>query len=101
MQPANLIAQGRQVRQLQLPVGAAFAAKAVLRRAVGTHGDHRQGGRRVELHQKAFADTFVFQYLLQAPSKVIGGQAGEEPGLDPRRRKPTATLNGEPPAIAL
>ena len=84
MQPANLVAQRWQVGQLQLPVGTPFAAKAVLRRAIGAHGYHRQGGRRVELNQKAFADTFVFQYLLQAPSKVIGGQAGEEPRLDPQ-----------------
>ncbi len=66
----------------QLAVGAAFAAKAVLWRAIGAHGDHRQGGRRGEFHQELRVDAFVPEHLQQALPEEVGGHAAEQRGLD-------------------
>ncbi|VVO41383.1 hypothetical protein PS691_05773 [Pseudomonas fluorescens] len=64
MQPAHLRAQLRQMPRQQLAIGAAFAAEAVMRRAIGTDGDHGQGGRCIEVLQVVRAHAFLLQHLL-------------------------------------
>ncbi|MNI08209.1 hypothetical protein D3C73_612360 [compost metagenome] len=78
MQAAYFRPECRQVLRLQLSIGAAFATEAVLRRAIGAHGDHRQGGRRGEIQQEVLAHTFILQHLQQTPAQVVGGQPGQQ-----------------------
>lgn len=96
VQSANLVAQCRQVRDLQQAVSTAFAAKAVLRRAIGTHGDHCQRGRRRELHQELLAHAFVPQHLQQAAPKEVGGQSAEQPGLNAQATQPNRDVERRP-----
>ncbi|MNI73682.1 hypothetical protein D3C73_1297060 [compost metagenome] len=63
---------------LKLSIGAAFAAETVVRRAIGPHGDHRQGGRCGEIQQIVRAYAFLLQHLEQTPAEVVGGQPGKQ-----------------------
>ena len=82
MQSPYVITQLGQVMGLQLPVGAACAAKAVGGRAVGIQGDHGQGGRRGHFQQVAAADAFVQQHLLETLTQIVRGEPGKQCGVD-------------------
>ncbi|MNG32629.1 hypothetical protein D3C84_1186930 [compost metagenome] len=76
------------MRQAQLSVRTAFAAKTVVGRTIGAYGNHRQGGRCVELHQVLGADTFIEQHLLQASAQVVGGQPGQQRRFNTQAAQP-------------
>ncbi|MNF90235.1 hypothetical protein D3C84_727920 [compost metagenome] len=82
MQPTHPSVQLRQMLGQQLAVGAAFAAEAVVRRAIGTDGDHGEGGRCIEVLQVVQAHAFLLQGLPQTPAQVVGGQPGQQRHID-------------------
>ncbi|MNR36720.1 hypothetical protein D3C85_1546790 [compost metagenome] len=82
--------------RFQLPVGAAFAPKAVLRRTIGPDSDHRQRARRIEVQQIIGAYAFVLQHLQQAAAEIVGRQAGQQPGLYTQAAQAHGHVEGRP-----
>jgi len=81
MDAANTCRQRLQLLGLQQAIGTAFAAKAVDRTAIGTDGDHRQGGRCIEEGEMIGNDVFFLQQLQQALTEMIAGKPTEQRGL--------------------
>ncbi|MNF79577.1 hypothetical protein D3C84_617910 [compost metagenome] len=94
MQAAHPRIQHRQVLAAQQAIGTALAAERILRRTMGIHSDHRQGGGRIAGYQVVGAHPFFSQNLTQADAEVIAGNTGEQRRIDAKPAQTDRDIEG-------